>query len=193
MATMQTDRLRDDYLRRLETAATVLPRERREELVDEIRAHLDAALSGAAPDDELAVRNAIERLGPPEAIVLAAVEPAAPEPRARTPWLEIAALVALVVPVGGFLAGVVLVVVSRIWSAREKVLGIALALAPVVVAFLAWWWPSGGDDELTGPGSSDDGGWWVGPLTVVGFILIAFPGLLSALFLGWRLRAHRAP
>ena len=44
MDTMETDRLIDDYLRRLEDAAAHMQRARRAELVAEIRSHIDTAL-----------------------------------------------------------------------------------------------------------------------------------------------------
>jgi hypothetical protein len=68
----------DDYLRRLDAAASALPAHRREELVSEIRGHLQEALRQAPAGDETAVRNMLERLGPPEEIV-AATDPAAPD------------------------------------------------------------------------------------------------------------------
>ena len=75
MTTMQTDRLVDDYLSRLEEAAAHLQRSRRAELIAEIREHIEAALREEEAASEVAVRNVLERLGPPEEIVDAA-EPA---------------------------------------------------------------------------------------------------------------------
>ena len=76
MTTMRRDPLVDDYLRRLKAAAADLPRERREELVEEIEAHVDEALGEAGADDETAVRDVLERLGSPEEIAAAARPPA---------------------------------------------------------------------------------------------------------------------
>lgn len=58
------------YLRRLDDAARRLPRAERRELLDEIRAHLDAGLGPA--DSEAAVRNLLDDLGDPADIVAAA-------------------------------------------------------------------------------------------------------------------------
>jgi uncharacterized membrane protein len=85
MTTVHSDRLVEDYLRRLEAAAIAagLPPDRRAELVAEIREHVREAL----PDDdsdETAVRNVLERLGPPEDIAADAAE-AGPAPR-RGGW-----------------------------------------------------------------------------------------------------------
>ncbi len=75
---VHTDPLVDDYLRRLDAAASALPADRREELISEIRGHLQEALRQAPASDEVAVRNLLERLGPPEEIVSAATDPAPP-------------------------------------------------------------------------------------------------------------------
>jgi len=45
MIVMETDRLVDDYLRRLDAAASALPAHRREELISEIRDHLERFVS----------------------------------------------------------------------------------------------------------------------------------------------------
>jgi hypothetical protein len=68
MHTMETDRLVDDYLRRLEHAAAHMQRARRAELVAEIRGHIETALRQEQAAGEAAVRNVLDRLGPPEDI-----------------------------------------------------------------------------------------------------------------------------
>jgi hypothetical protein len=74
-----TDPLADDYLRRLDAAASALPAHRREELVSEIRDHLQEALRRAPASDETAIRNMLERLGPPEEIAAAAADATPPD------------------------------------------------------------------------------------------------------------------
>ena len=76
---VHADPLVDDYLRRLAAAASALPAHRRDELISEIRDHLQEALRQAPASDKAAVRNMLERLGPPEEIVSAATEPASPD------------------------------------------------------------------------------------------------------------------
>lgn len=71
---MHTDPLVDDYLRRLDAAASALPAHRRDELVSQIRDHLQEALRQAPAGDKAAVRNVLERLGPPEEIAAAATD-----------------------------------------------------------------------------------------------------------------------
>jgi Domain of unknown function (DUF4190) len=75
---VHTDPLVDDYLRRLDAAASALPAHQREELISEIRDHLQEALRREPASDEAAVRNLLERLGPPEEIAAAAADPAPP-------------------------------------------------------------------------------------------------------------------
>jgi hypothetical protein len=196
MTTMETDRLVDDYLRRLETAAAHLQRSRRAELVAEIREHIEAALHEDEAAGEAAVRNVLERLGPPEEIVEAA-EPPPSESPARAGKLEIAALVAMVVPVFGWLFGIVLVLVSRAWSTHDKVVGVALALIPAlvpIILLMAAGGESGSQQPLPAGGETPAGleeiagGDGLGPLETAALVLGFFAGLPSALYLGWRLR-----
>ena len=196
MITMDTDRLVDDYLRRLESAAAHLQRSRRAELVSEIREHIEAALREEDAAGEAAVRNVLERLGPPEEIVDAAEPPPTP---ARTGKLEIAALIALVVPFIGWLFGIVLVLVSQAWSRRDKAVGIALALAAVLLPFLTL--AAGSEHagssplpvgEQRAPLPEAGGGDGTSIVEVMLFAVIFLAGLPSALYLGWRLRRHPA-
>ncbi len=73
---VHTDPLVDDYLHRLDAAASMLPADQRDELVSEIRDHLQEALRQTPAGDQAAVRNALERLGSPEEIAAAAADPA---------------------------------------------------------------------------------------------------------------------
>jgi hypothetical protein len=100
-------------------------------LIAEIREHIDAALREEEAAGEVAVRNVLERLGPPEEIVEAAEPPPAAE-QAPPGKLEVAAMVTLVVPFIGWLFRIAMVLISRAWSNREKTIGTALALLSVV-------------------------------------------------------------
>ena len=71
---VHTDPLVDDYLRRLTSAASGLPADRRLELISEIRGHLREALRGMPEGDEAGVRNALERLGAPEEVAASAFD-----------------------------------------------------------------------------------------------------------------------
>jgi hypothetical protein len=117
-----THPLAGDYLRRLERAARVLPRRERDDLVADIRTHLDAGLPPDATEAD--VRNLLDELGPPEDVVAAA---SPDRPATRRGAREVFALVLLVTglpPLVGWLAGVGLLLWSPLWSARQKLLGI---------------------------------------------------------------------
>ena len=133
----------DEYLARLERAAQVLGTERRSELLAEIRGHIDDARS-ESDESEAGVRALLDRLGSPEEIVAVAAEgdqgaegnrsavvrdQLAGPPRSMT--LEIWAVLLLtvgsiVLPVIGWLVGVVLMWSSDRWRPREKILGTAV-------------------------------------------------------------------
>ncbi len=122
MNTTKHHRLADDYLRRLERAAQRLPRGDRDELVAEIRSHLDAGLPPDAGEAE--VRNLLATLGSPEEIVAAA---GVVRPPQRRGLREIAALLLLVTgfpPVIGWLAGAALLLWSPLWTRWQKALGL---------------------------------------------------------------------
>lgn len=157
-----------DYLARLEAEARVLPEDRRAELVAEVRGHIDAALAEAGGTDESAVRNVLERLGPPSEIVveagppdpaLAATVDASVQAASRPGWgpTEIIAIAALV---GAWVAlalqqqlslwtsvilwlalgalGMVLVVLSDRWSRRRKQLAVGAFAGLYLVVALAF-------------------------------------------------------
>jgi hypothetical protein len=123
MTTTSTHPLVADYFRRLERAARVLPRHQRDELLAEIGDHLDAGITTDATEAE--VRNLLDDLGSPEAIV-AAARPDGPSVE-RGPR-EVAALIMLVtgLPIFffGWVIGVALLLWSPLWTARQKLLGI---------------------------------------------------------------------
>jgi len=107
---VNTDPLVEDYMRRLEAAAWALPDYRRDELLAEIRAHLDEALRQVPAGDEAAVRSVLERLGSPEEIVAAAADPMpdgqfvpypVPAPAPETNGLAIASLLFGIFWLGG--------------------------------------------------------------------------------------------
>ena len=191
--TVQTDRLVDDYLRDLEKAAAHLPRARRTELLAEIRDHIESALRERDATDEAAVRNVLERLGRPDVIA----ESAAPLPGApvRAGLLDVGALIVLLIPFLGWMVGAVLVLVSRAWSRRDKVIGLVLLFLPIVVLGLSLTVSSpSGSEERTPPGEDRPVGLKEEvPLEAIGPFPVALfaTGVPSALYLGWRLRPDR--
>ena len=195
MDTMETDRLIDDYLRRLEHAAAHMQRARRTELVAEIRGHIETALREEQSAGEAAVRNVLDRLGPPEEIVEAAEPPSPPDDK-RAGVLEIVALLALIVPAIGWLVGTVLVFASRAWSRRDKFIGAILLFLPIAVLSLGMVaaGPSGSEESAPPGGDPRPVGEKVEAPAVPGPAELALlvAGLPSAMYLGWQLRRSPA-
>lgn len=118
-----THPLADDHVRRLDRAARVLPRHQREELLGEIRSHLDAGPQPGATGAE--VRNLLDELGSPAEIVAAARPEHVPVQRGAREVLAIAFLLigGLVLPVIGWFIGFALLLASPLWYGRQKLLG----------------------------------------------------------------------
>jgi uncharacterized membrane protein len=130
-----TDGLVEDYLDRLEHELADFPSARRRELVQEISEHIAEARAGLESESEADVRNLLDRMGDP-ADIAAEARGAPTEPPAaagqehgrRSGALDVVALILLllggvVVPVIGWLVGVVLLWISSAWTARQKLLG----------------------------------------------------------------------
>jgi uncharacterized membrane protein len=149
----RADELINEYLDRLEEELADFPTTRRRELVQEISEHITEARASFENEDEASIRNLLDRIGDPADIAAeAAGTPAAevpPQPIAQersSGALDVVALVLIllggvVVPVIGWLVGVVLLWISSAWTARQKLLGTlvvpgGLAL-PAGILFLA--------------------------------------------------------
>jgi hypothetical protein len=143
--TTEADALILRYLQELEAALGDLPANRRRELLDEVGEHIAAARAALDPETEAGVRTLLERLGDPAEIAAEARERMGipPPPRAATLRLEVAAIVLLVIPFLGWLVGVVLVWLSRVWTTRDKLVG--------TVGGLAWVWAGAGTIMLQRP------------------------------------------
>ena len=123
------ERLVDDYLARLHAALAGIPTERRREIVEEIEAHLAAAVE-AAPGDEAALREALDRLGEPGGDRGGgAGAPGAWRSRRRrgaAGWRRPRSCsCSSAACIGGFgwLVGVVLLWMSDVWRVRDKLIG----------------------------------------------------------------------
>lgn len=166
MNNVHSDPLVHDYLRRLDAAASGLPADRRADLVAEIREHIHDALQTGGPTDEVTVRNVLERLGEPDEIVAAALDPR-PDSWDATDshfaaaagrdlgGLEIAALITLAVgglilSVIGVIVGLVLCWASTLWTRKDKWVATALPAAFILIPLLlfvaqvAGWLPGPG-------------------------------------------------
>jgi uncharacterized membrane protein len=177
--TTNVDSLVENYLKDLDEQLRGFPGSRRREILDEVREHIAAARADLDLQTEAGIRTVLERLGEPAEIAAEARErfgiPAAPS---GTPWLEVIALVLLVIPLIGWIPAVVLIWVSRLWTKRDKIIA---AVVP-----LGWLLPfMGVVVPATGGGA--------GPLEALVLGLLVLPFLLpffAAIYLAARLRAR---
>lgn len=124
MSTPLADRLVTDYLERLDAALTGVPPDRRNEIVGEIRSHIQEQRASLQDETDTDVYNLLERVGEPYELAAAArSESSAPaEPassRGRAGAVEILALILtpLIWPVG-----VILLWTSPAWNTRDKLI-----------------------------------------------------------------------
>jgi hypothetical protein len=135
------------YLARLDATASGMPADRRHELIEEITTHIEEAMA-AQPPPPGGVATVLDQLGSPEEIVRAAEAgpPGALPSGSGSPLgaVEIIAILGLLIggiilPVVGWLVGVVLLWISPRWKAGDKLLATLVwpggLLAPLV-AFL---------------------------------------------------------
>jgi hypothetical protein len=136
-------RLIEQYLHRLRRAAADLPAAARAELLDDITTHLSETC-GTDPG-EATVRQALDELGTPEEITAAAAAESGTG-HARRSGGELAydvtavlilCLGGFVVPVVGWIAGVVMLWSGPRWQPRHKWVGTLLWPAALVIGALA--------------------------------------------------------
>ena len=127
MTAVHATQLVDEYLRRLEIELMDLPAEKRLEILDEIRSHIAEERAGIPNESDADVMNLLDRLGDPTEI---AAEARSGGERQRlssvTAHLGTLEVLALVLTLLAWPAGVVLLWVSRAWTTREKLLGTLL-------------------------------------------------------------------
>jgi hypothetical protein len=140
---VHADPLVDDYLRRLDAAASALPAHQREELISEIRDHLAEALRQTPAGDKAAVRTALERLGPPEEIAAAATDPPPPGQPAAVSQVNSLAIASVLLAVLWFAGiGAVLALVfgyrarSQIKNSAGTQTGSGLATAGIILGWI---------------------------------------------------------
>lgn len=151
-ATLEDPEVRS-YMRALGRVARALPADERRELLGSIEEHIAHEVPPGASRSE--VRSALERIGDPRTLVVEALGPdRARRGRGRGEWAAIVLLPlgGLVVPVLGWLAGVILLWGSDAWTAREKLLGTLVVpgglLLPVVLLPVL----AESCSEISGPG-----------------------------------------
>lgn len=127
MRDTSTDQIVDDYLRRLNAALKDLPRDRRRELVEEIREHIELGRTELGSQSEADLRSLLDRIGNPSDIAADSTERLGVRP-VRVGWMEVAAVVLLpiggiVLPFLGWVIGVILLWASKAWDLRDKLIG----------------------------------------------------------------------
>jgi hypothetical protein len=138
-----TDDLVTDYLRRLDEAGADLPAAEREELLDQIRSHLDEARTDERAGDPAYIRQVLDNLGTPDEVAAAAREQGTStgprEVREAGVTRETVAVVLLTVGwvvIGlGWVIGAILAWTSHRWSTRDK-LAATFLVTPVLLGFL---------------------------------------------------------
>jgi hypothetical protein len=200
--TRTPEQLVSDYLRRLDRELADLPRSQRREVVEEISEHIDEARGATDENNEVAMRNLLERLGDPTEIAdEARLRFGLTRPKGGA--LEVSAVVLLLV--GGFLwgigwiVGVVLLWSSAVWTTREKVIGTlvfpgGLALPFFLFLFYAMGSPNkvcvgspNGISKCTGGPSAIEQASWI--VVLAGLI---FGSIATAVYLGRRMRRSSA-
>jgi uncharacterized membrane protein len=181
-----TDRLVSDYLDRLESELSGIPRAGRREVMDGIEAHIEEAVAELEPYDEVGVRNLLDRLGEPTEIAAEAADRFGVR-RQKASWREISALIllpfgGLILPFFGWFVGVILLWISDAWTARDKVIGTVVIPGGLLVPFFL----------LTGVGSGSGtgGGTPIWPAIIL-YLLVLAP-LVTDGYLLWRLRRRTA-
>src|SRR5262245_61894501 len=117
----------DDYPHDLREELRDLPKSRQNELVAEIKEHIDEAMAEEPSNDEATVRNVLERLGDPADIASEARDRMGIQTE-KAGLLETAAVIRLpiggiIIPFFGWFAGLVLLCSSPVWTSRDKWIG----------------------------------------------------------------------
>jgi hypothetical protein len=130
----EADKLVQRYLAQLDIALQGVDTTRREEILAEVREHIEEGRTGLDPEDAASVRTLLYRVGDPAAI---AAEAGAPPPGSRrwdawAPWLIIFGPVASGL---GWIAGVLILWTSPAWSRRDQLIATFVPLVGLVALF----------------------------------------------------------
>lgn len=209
----------EEYLRELDRALYNLPVGRRREIVAEIREHIgEAASAHGGEPTEAEMRTILDQVGEPETIAEEARQRFGIS-ESRGGVLEGFAIVFLliggiVIPLLGWIVGVVMLWVSRVWTTRDKVLGTLVLPGGLGLAAYFSLFAVGASSSCSaevvefGPGGRARGGTGGGPQICTGdvffpdqllsYLLLAFlvlAPIVMAIYLGrraWRPKAAGA-
>jgi hypothetical protein len=196
MTTATAHPLVSDYLKQLRATARSLPRTDRDELLQQIREHLDEALPPGASETD--VRNALDRLGSPETIVAEQFDRLGIRPAraGKLEWITVCLLPlgSLVIPILGWVPGIILLWASRVWSTREKVIGTLLPPGGLSAILLLVITSSSSCTESGGAGRATTEHCTGGLSAVIALPLLVafvFAGIATPIFLARRASASR--
>ena len=213
------DKLVERYLKHLDVELDDLPRDRRREIVDEIAGHIAEARADLQPETEAGVRNILEGLGDPAEIATDARERFDVLPREETRrrgpgWQEIGALIMLLVggvvlPIIGWVVGVVLLWTSTIWNTRDKIIGTIFVPGGLgTVLLLGVFTLTSSGSCISGGPTVDNRGHVTQPafetcsgqgtsttevLIIIGLIALVLAPIASAIYLAVRMRRASSP
>jgi hypothetical protein len=201
------DRIIEGYLVRLRTALGDLPGPRQQELVEDVRRHIAEARAGLAAETDADILNILDRIGEPGDIAAEAREPVG-APARKSASIGILEVGALVLTPFLWPIGVILLWVSSSWNTRDKLIGtlvppggyLGLVFLPSRALI-----PVGGGSGSVCTQSNDATGQpigsvvcqhfgpagppgWVSLLAVLLVVLLLVLPLLTAIYLGVRLR-----
>jgi uncharacterized membrane protein len=116
------------YLKELERALRDIPRTRRDEIVEEISEHIkEASVGVSAESNESSIRALLDQVGEPEEIAQEARERLGITRRSAGALESFAIALLLVggliLPGVGWIVGVVLLWMSRVWTTLDKLVG----------------------------------------------------------------------
>jgi hypothetical protein len=206
MTAPHADQLIEGYLARIAAAAADFPAAARNELLDDMRAHIAEARSRESDETDAAILNILDRLGEPSVVVNEARDRLGlrREAPVRPGLVEIAAVVLLPFV---WIAGVILLWWSPAWKTRDKILAtiaslggyptvlILILLTGHVVAFSTGSCTSVSDSTgaiisnvCTGPSILDVIGIIVRLVAMIGLYLLP---VLTSVYLIIRLRVGR--
>jgi hypothetical protein len=213
------DKLVERYVKHLEIELDDLPRDRRSEIVDEIAGHIAEARAGLEHETEADVRNILDGLGDPVEIAADARERFDVRPATsasyKPGWIEVGALVlllvgGLIVPIFGWLIGVVLLWVSNAWNLRDKVIGTlfvpgGFGMPLFVLGYFLF--SSGGSTSVSGchidprtgrefncfESSTSDPTTFLDVLVIVLLVALLVAPIVTTAYLVYRLRRQPAP
>ncbi len=179
-------RLVDGYLRRLARELDDAPREARQELLEDVRSHIEEAWA-ASGQTQADLQAILQRLGEPAALAAEEREKLGLPAPARSP--DLLAVAAIIFTVLFWPLGLLLAWLSARWRTRDKViatlippLGLALVLSVGLAAYRS-------GPVVSGPAGATGGtSPWLQVLGWTLALLGLFAPLAAAVFLAWRLR-----